>query len=128
MKRTSKLLTIAALTLMTSGLTGCLAEPDDAEVEESLSQMRQELVLMQNDNGECAYAGTVTCSHDILGTSTHSHTEYVMASEFVGGQCPATLDVGWELNGWSCQGMIAPVDPIELTEKEVVREVRSFEL
>ena len=99
---------------MTFAATGCMIEPeDDANEQESLSQTSQALRLVQSGDNECAYTGTVTCTHAALGTQTHQHTEYVRASEH-GGTCPPRLLVEWQLNGWSCQGIISqPRGPLE---------------
>lgn len=110
---------------LSANLTGCLLDPQDpaeAELEQSSAALR----LMQNDNGECAYAGTVTCTHAAWGTQTYSHTEYAHASDFVGGTCPSRLEVSWERDGWSCQGMMQPKDPIEDEVAEEQLEEKSL--
>lgn len=110
---------------LSANLTGCLLDPQDpaeAELEQSSAALR----LMQNDNGECAYAGTVTCTHAAWGTQTYSHTEYAHASEFRGGTCPSLLEVSWERDGWSCKGMMQPKDPIEDEVAEEQLEEKSL--
>lgn len=110
------------------GANGCMLEEEPGDAEDFAQQVerQQELRLVQAGDNECAYVGTVNCCLGETCNITHSyqHTEYVRASEFVGGVCPSSLDFSYENNDWSCQGTGAYEEPTPVAD--VPREESSF--